>query len=220
MATQGMKQKHLARAAGLNETYVRDLLTGRSRNPRHQHLAKLADALDTTIEDLMSADGARASEAHTDAFGAGKPAARGQRTVIAEVDVRAEAGAGGLDPALPGHSERVVEQWAVPAELLRAHTTAGPERLRIIRVYGDSMAPMFRPGDRLLVDTSDRTPSPPGVFVLWDGLGIVVKRLEFIPYSDPPTVRVLSVNPAYEVYQRPLVEITVNGRVIARWDWT
>ncbi len=141
-------------------------------------------------------------------------------STIHEVDVRAEAGAGGIGSDLSESSETVVERWVVPTGLLRAHTTAGHEHLRIIRVYGDSMLPVFRPGDRLLVDTSDRLPSPPGIFVLWDGLGIVVKRLEFVPYSDPATIRLISDNTSYETYSRALSEITINGRVIGRWDWT
>lgn len=56
MAARGTNQKHLAQMAGLNETYVRDVLTGRSKNPRHQHLAKLAEALGTTIDQLVSDD--------------------------------------------------------------------------------------------------------------------------------------------------------------------
>lgn len=56
MAAQGINQKRLAQVAGLNETYVRDVLTGRSKNPRHQHLAKLAEALGTTIDQLTSSD--------------------------------------------------------------------------------------------------------------------------------------------------------------------
>ena len=78
----------------------------------------------------------------------------------------------------------------------------------------------FRPGERVLVNTDDRLPSPPGVFIVWDGFGLVIKRLEVIPYSDPATVRLISANADYAVYERPLEDVTVNGRVIGRWQWT
>lgn len=48
-------QKALSLKAGLNETYVRDILKGRSRNPTQSRLAKLAGALDCSVEDLTGA---------------------------------------------------------------------------------------------------------------------------------------------------------------------
>lgn len=134
---------------------------------------------------------------------------------IEELDVRAAAGDGSLHEI-----ETVAATWRMPLEMLAAQTTAGPTALKVIRVYGDSMAPEFLPGERVLVDTSDRTPSPPGVFVLWDGFGLVLKRVELIPYSDPPTLRLTSANAHYGAYERPLAEVHVNGRVIGKWLWT
>ena len=72
----------------------------------------------------------------------------------------------------------------------------------------------------MLVDTSDRRPSPPGPFIVWDGFGVVLKRVEMVPYSDPPMVRLLSRNEAYDTYERPLDEVVINGRVIGKWHWT
>ena len=46
--------------------------------------------------------------------------------------------------------------------------------------------PTLLDGDIVLVDLGRRTPTPPGVFVLYDGMGLVAKRLEHIPNSDPP----------------------------------
>ena len=138
---------------------------------------------------------------------------------IIEADVRASAGAGGLSNRLDGEAEEV-DEWQVPRDFIRAQTTAPVDNLRVIRVYGDSMAPDFIPGDRVLVDTSDISPSPSGVFVMFDGLGIVIKRVEFIPYSEPKSVRLLSSNKHYATYERALNEVTINGRVIAKWLWT
>lgn len=55
MAAKGLGPKALSLRAGLNETYVRDLLKGRSRNPRQAHLQKLANALECEVGDLTSA---------------------------------------------------------------------------------------------------------------------------------------------------------------------
>lgn len=137
---------------------------------------------------------------------------------IPELDVRALAGGGAIpDLADP---QAMIAEWQIPFDFLRSHTHAAPASLRIIRVHGDSMVPDFRPGERVLVNTDDRLPSPPGVFIVWDGFGLVIKRLEVIPYSEPATVRLISANADYAVYERPLEDVTVNGRVIGRWQWT
>lgn len=137
---------------------------------------------------------------------------------IPELDVRALAG-GGAIPDL-SDPQAMIAEWQIPFDFLRSHTQAAPASLRIIRVHGDSMVPDFRPGERVLVNTDDRLPSPPGVFIVWDGFGLVIKRLEVIPYSEPATVRLISANADYAVYERPLADVTVNGRVIGRWQWT
>lgn len=57
--------------------------------------------------------------------------------------------------------------------------------------------------------------NPPGIFVLDDGMGLVAKRLEHIPNSDPPAVRVISDNGFYSPYERTADEIHIVGRI--RW---
>ncbi|MBW6496662.1 MAG: S24 family peptidase, partial [Burkholderiaceae bacterium] len=70
-------------------------------------------------------------------------------------------------------------------------------------------------GDTVLVDMALRVPNPPGIFVLHDGMGLVAKRLEHIPMSDPPRVRIISDNPLYTPYEGTADEINIIGRI--RW---
>ncbi|HUZ74061.1 MAG TPA: S24 family peptidase [Stellaceae bacterium] len=133
---------------------------------------------------------------------------------IEELDVRASAGAG-----LVGGEERIVAQWQVPTEIVRGYSTAPASELRIITVIGDSMEPALLPGQRVLVDTGDRLPSPPGIFVVWDGLGLVVKRIQALPHSEPPRVKITSDNAKYDPYERTLEEAYIQGRVIGQWRW-
>lgn len=134
---------------------------------------------------------------------------------IAELEVRAYAGAGALETI-----EDVRHEWKLPRDLVRGQTSAPEAALRLITVYGDSMFPTIQPGQRVMVDTEDKTPSPPGLFVVWDGLGLVVKRLELIPHSDPLTVRLRSDNDRYSDYERTLDEAYIRGRVVGLWKWT
>mgnify|MGYP002176238828 CR=1 FL=1 len=62
---------------------------------------------------------------------------------------------------------------------------------------------------------NQKSPLPPGIFVLHDAMGLVAKRLEHIPNSDPPAVRVISDNGLYSAYERTADEVTIVGRI--RW---
>jgi transcriptional regulator with XRE-family HTH domain len=133
---------------------------------------------------------------------------------IQELDVRASAGDG-----LTGDGERVIAEWQVPSDVVRFYSSAAAADLRFITVSGDSMEPTLQPGQRVLVDTANCIPTPPGVFVVWDGLGLVVKRVEALAHSDPMRVRISSDNPKYEAYERTLAEAYIQGRVIGQWRW-
>ena len=76
------------------------------------------------------------------------------------------------------------------------------------------MEPLLSSGDRIMIDVSRQAPSPPGIFVIWDGLGLVAKRIEHAPHSDPPRVALKSLNPDYDSYERSADEISIVGRAV------
>jgi|SRR5581483_11007733 len=129
---------------------------------------------------------------------------------IAEIDVRASAGPGAFNEDL----EETKVTWLFPEAIVRHEFRAPPNELRMITVDGDSMEPLLSSGDRILIDTSQRVPVPPGIFVVWDGMGLVAKRVEHIPNSDPAKVVIKSVNPEYQAYERIAEEVNVVGRVV------
>ena len=69
-------------------------------------------------------------------------------------------------------------------------------------------------GDRILINVSRHVPVPPGIFVIWDGMGLVAKRIEHVPHSDPPRVVLKSLNAEYESYERLAEEVRVVGRAV------
>jgi len=131
-------------------------------------------------------------------------------SAIAEIDVRASAGPGALEEGL----EETKETWLFPDPIVRHEFRARPADLRMIAIDGDSMEPLLASGDRILIDTSQRIPVPPGIFVIWDGMGLVAKRIEHVPSSDPPKVVIRSVNPDYPTYERDGEEVNIVGRVV------
>lgn len=146
-----------------------------------------------------------------------RPEAResvGRMATIIEMDVRGSAGAGAIVD-----SDRPIAEWKMPSSLVQYATNSSTDQIKIITVIGDSMEPGFRTLDKVMVDINDKVPSPPGIFVVWDGMGLVVKRVEYTPHSDPPTVTIKSDNDKYAPYQRTVDEAHIQGRVLGKWLW-
>ncbi|MCX7354740.1 MAG: helix-turn-helix domain-containing protein [Alphaproteobacteria bacterium] len=214
MKERGFNQKSLAEAARLNETAVRDILKGRSRRPLHTTIIALARTLACEPEELVG--GWRG----TSSLGPpGSATSSGSTATIRELDVRPAAGGNSsVVEILEGAEEEATRAlYGFPASGFRELYGAPPEEVRILEVVGDSMAPELWPGQKVMVHLRDRQPSPPGVFVLWDGLGLVIKRVEFIAPSDPPKLRISSDNRQYAAYERTIDEVHILGRVIGRW---
>lgn len=85
-----------------------------------------------------------------------------------------------------------------------------PKMLSAVTVEGDSMEPLLRHGDEVLVD---RTPGPwrDGIHVVRVGETLSVKRLA---RSGQDRVSLLSQNLAYPPVELPLDEVDVIGRVV------
>jgi phage repressor protein C with HTH and peptisase S24 domain len=125
------------------------------------------------------------------------------------VAVKAAAGGGALV-----ESEIEGANWHFPSDWVRTELRARPVDLRVITIDGDSMEPLLMPGDKVLIDTMRRAPTPPGVFVLYDGLGLVAKQVEHVPNTEPPRLAITSANPRYQRYDRTADEVTIVGRVV------
>lgn len=136
---------------------------------------------------------------------------------IAELDVQGAAGQGAdgnFEITQADMADSVVGQYSFPAAGFRQAFGANASEVIVAEVRGDSMMPTLYPGQKVMVHIQDRRPTPPGIFYVWDGMGLVIKRVELIPGSNPPTVLIKSDNPKYETYERTVDEAHINGRVI------
>lgn len=141
---------------------------------------------------------------------------------IAELEVYAPSGDGGdgeRGNAIMANEEAglIVGVHTMPADSFREAYGFPASRIRIVPVKGTSMVPELWPGQRVMVDIEDKAPSPPGVFVVWDGMALVMKYIEVVANSDPLRVRISSANPAFQPYERTLGEAYINGRVVGKW---
>jgi phage repressor protein C with HTH and peptisase S24 domain len=199
----GLSPAGLAAAAGVNRSFVYDILRARSGNPGAERLDRVAAILkvdrDWLLHGVGQVEGPLLFEDPGDAF-----------VAIAHVAARASMGtAAAADDGMPEGPYHFRRAW------LRDTLKVPPSMLRVLQVEGDSMRPTLEAGDTVLVDLMNRTPKPPGIFVLNDGSGLVARRLEYVPLNTPPRLRIISDNTRYPACERAASEIDVLGRI--RW---
>ena len=134
---------------------------------------------------------------------------------VREVTVEVSAGAGAFAEEFV--SETALWHW--PENMIRHEAGSEPENLRILRVKGNSMEPELRDGDRIVVDVSRRLPATGETFVLWDGIGLVVKHVEVargdaVDDDEPPRLRLISANPDYAPYTCLAQDAHILGKVL------
>lgn len=213
---QALTMEALAARANTTASQINKLEKG-DRRLTDEWMHRLAKALDCNAADFIIERGADGTSAVIAAAGRSRVL-----TAIPEIDARAGAGGGGLAGAgvKPGGdggtiaTDDVKANWGLPEDYVRGELHVRPADAYIIEIRGDSMSPTLLPGDRTMVDTADRTPSPPGVFAIWDGFGVVAKRVEVVPNSDPVLLKIKSDNPNHDDYERTVDEVSVIGRII------
>ena len=128
---------------------------------------------------------------------------------VRRVAVRASAGPGAL---VAGEGARAY--FGFDGRWLRSLTATAADKLSIIRVEGDSMAPTLNAGDDILVDPGDCTGRlRDGIYVLRMDDALVVKRIALHPIGGRVTVQ--SDNPAYPDWPDcDMGEIQCIGRVV------
>jgi len=201
----GMNAANVAALAGVNRSFIYDIIRGRSLHPSLDSLQKVAEVLKVDWEWLQHGVG---DVQGTSPFG---DMPDDEFVGIAYANARPSMGGGSIleEDAKPGRNFHFRRSW------IKDRLKAAPSSLRVVHVEGDSMRPTLEDGDTVLVDMNQKSPVPPGIFVLHDGMGLVAKRLEHIPNSDPPAVRVISDNGLYSPYERTADEVNIIGRI--RW---
>ena len=196
-AERGESLAGLSRLLGRNDAYIQQYL--RKGSPR-----RLPEAERRTLARYFAVPDSML----------GGPAAdpepvRGALVAIRRRAVRASAGAGAQ-----ADDAEARPQLAFDSAWLRALTATPSERLTMIRVEGDSMAPTLNAGDDILVDHDDPVAGlRDGVYVLRVDGALLVKRLAIHPFGGRVTVQ--SDNPNYPDWpDRGLEELACIGRVI------
>ncbi|WP_241123458.1 S24 family peptidase [Achromobacter xylosoxidans] len=204
-------QAAVARYVGKPDRQIADILAG--RRSMGEKLARIMEAnwLQSRNEPLHL-DIARQS-----AVKEARPEARisllDDEVPIPQFDTGGKMGDGLELRDQPG----MIKSWRVDLEWLNKNVrgATSASNLCIVTGFGDSMRPMFNPGDPLLVDRGVITADYDAVyFFRVDGEGFI-KRLQKIPGKG---LVALSENPAYQAWVvEPSMDFEVFGRVLKVW---
>ena len=189
---RGSSLAALSRMIGRNGSYLHQYLTkGSPRKLEEADRRKLAQFFGVSEAELGAAEDLSYE-------------ARGDWVEVPRLPLEASAGSGAVGAAeIPFDAFRFSRRWLREQGL-------EPALLSSIRVMGDSMDPLLRDGDEILVD---RTPRPfrEGVHVVRLGEALHVKLLQAVP---PGGLRLISKNAAYEPVEVAMRDVDVVGRVV------
>lgn len=203
---RGLKPAALAELAGVSRSFIYDILRGRSKRPDRQTLALVAAVLKVDVDWLISGLGWVEGDL---------PVALRDGEEFVPIRLAAPRASMGGGFVVDDHEQDTDRTYQFRRSWIEQRLGVKPDKLRLFHVEGDSMEPTLLSGDMVLIDMTRKVPNPPGIFVLHDGMGLVAKRLDAIPTSEIPKIRIISDNPLYQGYEQLLEMVNIIGRV--RW---
>lgn len=203
MKKRSLSSAELAKRSGVKTSFLYDVISGKSSNPSTVKLARVADVLGVNLSYLVGSTSSPQPEM------SGRTISGDDYVIVPRILVDVTAGGGTIVS-----QEFEQERYFFRRSWIKDHLGTQPSDLRLLFVRGDSMEPTLNHNDIILVDTTKKTASPPGVFVLFDGFGLVAKRMEVVGEQDSNRLRIISDNPQYTTYERSIEETFVIGRVV------
>lgn len=208
MKKRGFTSTELARRADVLTSFLYDIISGKSCNPSTVKLARVADALGVSLTYLV-----RGIEKTPEAVAhISMQAAIKDRYIAIPHIMPGNTTAGSVNIA--ANKKEEVDPYYFHSDWIRNRLNADVADLRMLTLNGDNMEPALFHQDIVLIDTGRKIPSPPGIFIVFDGLGLTAKRLEYLTEQSGSHVRVISDNQHYSTYECSISDITIVGRVV------
>ncbi|MFP4273374.1 MAG: XRE family transcriptional regulator [Halothiobacillaceae bacterium] len=127
-------------------------------------------------------------------------------------DVHAAAGDGRYND-----QERIKSQLAFRRDWIHNELHANPAHLHLIYVSGQSMEPLLKEGDVVMVDSSgEGAIRADGIYVIRLGAALLCKRIQRLPGRK---IRISSENPAYEAFEVDLNAPADDLQIVGRAVW-
>ena len=210
---RGMSRSELVKRSGVSKQQLSRLENGLIRL-RLDHLKPFANALGYTPEQILlwgRYPGTSGAQIQDEAKGASEH--------VPELASRSESGAAHakLRSRKEGrHVERIkAEDWAFPASFVTNRLQASAKNLLVIGAEGDAMAPSIMSGDKVVVDTGHKKPSPDGLYAIRDSFeNVIVRRLQVLRAAQPSRVKIISDNPKHAAEEVALSEVEIAGKAL------
>lgn len=218
VAKRGTNLASVSRAIGRNHAYLHQFINrGSPRQLSETERDKLGAYFSVSPESFRSVPKNRSVDRAFE--GPRKRRTASRKLQIQEYDASAAWSENLLNSGREKDGLRAIDHWTLPRSFASGFLE-NLDSLAIVRVAGDSAEPEYQAGERILVDRSQVTPSPPGIYLLWDGFGLILKRVEVIFGGGIPVkLRVSSINQAYETCEQALNGVRIFGRVVGKWQW-
>lgn len=194
---RGVSLSALSELIGRNASYLQQFI--RKGSPR-----KLEEGDRRMLAQFFGVDESELGAPEDNSYEMAPIRARSEWVDIPRLGLDAPAGPGAL-----GAEEQAIGAFRFSARWLRDQGLE-PAMLSAIAVAGDSMEPLLRDGDEILVDRSPR-PLRDGIHVVRLGDARLVKRVQQVGAGR---LHLISENDAYPPVEASLDEIDVIGRVV------
>jgi transcriptional regulator with XRE-family HTH domain len=209
-----MSRTELVKRSGVSKQQLSRLENGLIRL-RLDHLKPFASHLGYTPEQILLWGRYPGTGGHTESGNLSRETHNGSvdptAELVPELDTRAD------QVRKEGrHSDAMkAEGWLFPTSFVREQLHSSSSRLLVVEINSDSMAPTIRAGERVIVDTGHKTPSPDGLYAIRDTFGsVVVKRLQVMRSTKPTRVKIISDNTNHASEEAPLNDIEVVGKIL------
>lgn len=211
----GLSQAGLAKLVGTGQSTIGSIENG--RNQSSGMLVDIARALDVNPDWLAHGRGQmRGGDSHQPSKVTQIRQKKSDEITIRQFETGGAMGAGLELRDQPG----IIQSWSVNKEWLQKNVRSfsAANNLCIVTGFGDSMRPMFNPGDPLIVDTGVTTVDFDAIYFFRVGNEGFIKRLQRIPTPDGTIIRAKSENKKYDAWDISTgMDLEVFGRVLKVW---
>lgn len=189
----------LSQSAKVKPSFLYDILNGKSANPSALQLAKVARALNISLSYLAGTSKLRSEY----------PSANNHDSVYITL------------PRITFEKK----QGKIISQIEKApHIKLQPSWLeetlgisindaKLYTIDSDEMAPALLQGDTVLIDTKCTHAHDDGMFLIFDGTKLIVRRLVYSGYGKNKSISLLCDNPNYSLAECALDDILIIGRI-------
>lgn len=214
MERRGMRQEQLAQLSGVSKGAISTLLSGKTKTaPKVDTLLALCGTLQISVSWVITGEGGMADTPIIPLDDGDDPPEG--FIAIREYGISFACGASGGDCDGPSYEElNDTEPVTYRLSWLLRHTNS-PKECRRFRATGDSMEPLIRDGDSILVDCSEECRLNVGkkaVYAIWYDGALLCKYLS----KDMGMLVISSENRTYDTIKLPLSEGNTQFRIIGK----